>query len=175
MYWSKSRMFLGRMDLLLVSNPDRFPSYKILQDEKKKCYLNNIRVSETSADVPLQALLNHTVERLITVQENVLLSLPNEELSKLHLITKWGFDGSSGHSSYKQAFHGSEASDSSVFITTIVPLRLVCDPNSKNSKIIWQNPRPSSTRYCRPLKITFVKESKEISVAEKNRVDAEIQ
>ncbi|CAH0555106.1 unnamed protein product [Brassicogethes aeneus] len=47
-------------------------------------------------------------------------------------------------------------------------LRLVCDPDSKKS--IWQNPRPPSRRYCKPLKITFVKESNEIFVAEKNRV-----
>ncbi|CAH1107348.1 unnamed protein product [Psylliodes chrysocephalus] len=79
------------------------------------------------------------------------------------------------HSSYKQAFHGFQASDSSVFITSIVPLRLVCDTDSNNSKIVWQNPRPSSTRYCRPLKIAIIKESSEVSVAEKNRVDTEIQ
>lgn len=161
--------------IIRQSNPDRFPSYKVLQAEKKKCYPNDIKVNETSAQVPLQALLNHTVERLITVQENVLSLLSNEELGKLQLMTKWGFDGSSGHSSYKQAFHGSQASDSAVFITSIVPLRLVCDPDGRNQKIVWQNPRPSSTRYCRPLKIAFMKESSEVSVAEKNRVDTEIQ
>lgn len=52
--------------LIRKSNPDRFPSYKILQYEKKKSYPNDIIVSETSAEVPLQALLNHTTERLLT-------------------------------------------------------------------------------------------------------------
>ncbi|CAH1109005.1 unnamed protein product [Psylliodes chrysocephalus] len=161
--------------LIRQSNPGRFPSYKILQAEKTKCYPNNIKVSKTFAKVLLQDLFNHTVERLISVQESVISSLNNEQVEKLQLMTKWGFHGSSGHSSYKQAFHGFQASDSSVFITSIVPLRLVCNPDSNNSKIVWQNPRPSSTRYCRPLKIAFIKESSEVSVAEKNRVDTEIQ
>lgn len=85
------------------------------------------------------------------------------------MYTKWGFDGSSGHSSYKQVFHGIEASDSAVFITSIVPIRIVL-----GEKVVWQNPTPSSTRYCRPLKIEFIKESSEVSIAEKNRVTEEI-
>lgn len=91
-------------------------------------------------------------------------------MDQLCLYSKWGFDGSSGHSSYKQAFHGSDASDSAVFITCVVPIRLVC-----GTKIIWQNPSPASTVYCRPLKIQFKKESTELSIAEKTRVENEIQ
>lgn len=85
------------------------------------------------------------------------------------MFTKWGFDGSSGHSSYKQAFHGSDASDASVFITSIVPLRLVY-----GEIIIWQNPRPGSTRYCRPLKIEFAKETL-VSIRIKKNVDDQIK
>lgn len=83
----------------------------------------------------------------------------------------WGFNDDPGYSSYMQAFHGSESSDSSVFITSLVSLWLACDPDGEHSKIIWQNPRRSSTRYYRPLKIAFIKDSTEISVAEKSRVD----
>lgn len=39
--------------------------------------------------------------------------------------SKWRFDGSSGHSSYKQEFHDVEASNSSVFITTLVAVYIV--------------------------------------------------
>lgn len=136
--------------------------------EKQRCYPNkeHTKISSTSAEVQLQALLNHTMKHLITVQESGIVSLNNVVLKKLCFISKWGFDGSSGHSSYKQYFHGSEASDWTVFITSIVPVRLTCDPDSKNPKIKWQNPRPSSTRYCRPLKIVFLKESTKVSVAE---------
>lgn len=152
--------------------PKIFPSYKVIQESKKKCYPHpeNMSISETVSYTNLQSLLNLTVNRLVTVQESVIRTLRPEELKTITLYSKWGFDGSSGHSSYKQAFHGLDADDSSVFITCVVPLRLV-----SGEKIIWQNPRPSSTRYCRPLKIEFVKESAAVSTAEKRRVDSEIK
>lgn len=157
-------------DVVRDSAPQTFPSYKTVQAAKTFCYPNNIQISETSASVPLQDLLDHTAQRLILSIESVIKTLQETELINLNLFTKWGFDGSSGHSSYKQAFYGPEASDSAVFITCIVPVRLVSD-----TRVIWQNPSPASTAHCRPLKIQFVKESKEISVAEKNRVDLEIR
>ncbi|XP_017473241.1 PREDICTED: uncharacterized protein LOC108364163 [Rhagoletis zephyria] len=152
--------------------PERFPSYTAVQLAKKQCYpkSDSMRVCESSVELDLQALLNHTVERLVLLQNSVIDSLNKKELSELCLYTKWGFDGSSGHSSYKQAFHGTEATDSSVLITSIVPLRLEC-----GEKIIWQNPRPSSTRFCRPLKIEFIKETAITSKLEHDRVSEEIK
>lgn len=96
--------------------------------------------------------------------------MEDAELDNQKLYTKWGFDGSSGHSTYKQGFHGVEASDSACSITSIVPLRL-----TSGTKIIWQNPRPGSKRYCRPVKIEFIKESTTVSKAEKARVDNEME
>ena len=157
-------------DVVRESAPQVFPSYKAVQAAKKSCYPSNINATETFASVPLQDLLDHTAQRLILSIEAVIETLQETELTKLYLLTKWGFDGSSGHNPYKQAFHGSEASDSAVFITCIVPVRLISD-----TRIIWQNPTPASTAYCRPLRIQFMKESKEVSVAEKNRVDQEIK
>ncbi|EFN79442.1 hypothetical protein EAI_11831, partial [Harpegnathos saltator] len=56
--------------------------------------------------IKLQALLDHTVnriiDRIIEMQKDVLLSLHPNVWSKLILISKWGCDGSSGHSMYKQ-------------------------------------------------------------------------
>lgn len=106
----------------------------------------------------------------MSIKTTDLNSSDNEELSKMTLYTKWGFDGSSGHSAYKQAFHDNNASDSSVFITSIVPLKLFCE-----NKTIWQNPRPSSTRFCRPLKIEFMKEDVNSIKLEKERVETEIK
>ncbi|XP_030766971.1 uncharacterized protein LOC115890777 [Sitophilus oryzae] len=168
----EAKLSRHQYNVIRMSDPEKFPSYKNVQEAKKLCYPNAdaIKISETSAEVKLQALLDHTVQRLLIVQESVIDSLSEEELNQLSLFTKWGFDGSSGHSSYKQAFHGSEASDAAIFITSIVPIRLVC-----KSKVIWQNPRPSSPRYCRPLKIQFIKESVEVSITQKNEVDDEIR
>ncbi|KAK5648374.1 hypothetical protein RI129_003266 [Pyrocoelia pectoralis] len=159
-------------NIIRMSAPEKFPSYKIVQAAKKECDPNRefITVTSTCAEVALQALLDHTVNRLVLTLEPVIDSLNDEELEQLCLFLKWGFDGSSGHSSYKQAFHGLEASDSAVFITCLVPIRLVC-----GEKIVWQNPRPASTRYCRPLKIEFIKESNDISIIEKKRIDDQIK
>lgn len=157
-------------DVVRTSAPDRFPSYKVVQGAKKNCYPENIKATETSVEVPLQDLLNHTVHRLLqSIEEVVATHIVDSELDQLCLFTKWGFDGSSGHSSYKQAFCGTDATDSAVFITCMVPVRLTC-----KKKLIWQNPSPASTVYCRPIKMEFIKESTQLSLAEKTRVDNEI-
>jgi hypothetical protein len=41
-----------------------------------------------------------------------------ENLQKLSLITKWWFDGSSGHSEYKRKFINSSINDASIFLTS---------------------------------------------------------
>jgi hypothetical protein len=57
-----------------------------------------------------------------------------------------------------------------VSMTRIVPLQLVY-----GEKIVWQNPRPGSMRYCRSLKIEFVKETTVISINEKRNSDNQIK
>ena len=61
----------------------------------------------------------------------------------LTLIYKWGCDGSSGHSTYKQKFSEEEnmyQQDNNLFVISMVPLRL-----SNGTDIVWQNPQPSVT------------------------------
>lgn len=157
-------------DIIRKSAPEKFPAYKTVQAAKKLCYPKDITVTETSASVKLQALLDHTTERLCLTLESVIEHLQTEELNHLCLLSKWGFDGSSGHSSYKQAFYDLEASDSAVFITCLVPLRL-----TSGEAIVWQNPRPGSTRFCRPVKIEFIKESTNASIAEKTNMEEQIK
>ena len=82
------------------------------------------------------------------------------------LVVKWGCDGSSGHSVYSQPFSSPEISDAALFLTSLVPLRL----HGKENKISWQKPNPSSNRFCRPLRFEFVKETKEVTLAEVNQV-----
>lgn len=55
------------------------------------------------------------------------------------MISKWGFNGSSGNSEYKQKL-GNESSDASVFITSFVPIQIICYQSVSQSKIVWQNP-----------------------------------
>lgn len=70
---------------------------------KKKCYPQpeDIKVTSTYAEVSLQALFGHTVERLFFVQKPVIDSLQENELDKFILYSEWGLMVSSGHSSPK--------------------------------------------------------------------------
>jgi hypothetical protein len=66
-----------------------------------------------------------------------------------------GYDGTKGFQMYKQTKFGG-SSDKSMLVTSIVPLSLVNDTSYKN---VWQNPVYSSTRYCRPIRIQYIKET----------------
>ncbi|KAF2887913.1 hypothetical protein ILUMI_18260, partial [Ignelater luminosus] len=80
------------------------PSYNNVIKAKRKCYPDeqSIVVTDNSAELNLQPLLDHTVSRIAQMQENVLLSCKNEcaELD-LKMIYKWGSESSGSHSSYK--------------------------------------------------------------------------
>lgn len=151
-----------KYNIIRSKAPQVFPSYKVIQQTKKTCYPSNIITSQTSVSVGLQDLLDHTILRLLhSIDEDLITNLEDQELS---LITKWGFDGTTGHTQYKQAFLDYSVSDSHALITALVPL-LLCFKD----KIIWQNPKPSSTRYCRPLKIKYIKEYNDVVIRQKKR------
>ncbi|KAF2888905.1 hypothetical protein ILUMI_17268, partial [Ignelater luminosus] len=75
-------------------------------------------------------------------------------------IYKWGCDGAAGQQNYKQRFVDSDHNhdDSFMFVVSCRPIRLV----DENDTILWQNNRPSSTKFCRPIKITFQKETEPV-------------
>lgn len=76
------------------------------------------------------------------------------------MFTKWGCDGSSDQSGYKQSFNqiqDGNISDEYMFMISMVPLCLT----STDQNVIWNNDRPSSTRYCRAIKFEYVKETAE--------------
>ncbi|EFN75999.1 hypothetical protein EAI_13213, partial [Harpegnathos saltator] len=79
---------------------DIYPNYHKILNAKTLCYPENIVITETSAQVQLQSLLDHTVSRLVNVSQLVLDSINPTLLQKAELLLKWGFDGSSGQSLY---------------------------------------------------------------------------
>lgn len=132
-----------------------------------------VSVQQDKVEVALQALLNHTSERLIDLQQSVILQYVNSTESSLietMLLCSWGFDGSSGHSQYKQNFKSTESdsnlTDANLFATTLIPLRLL----SKNNDILWNNRASQSARFCRPIKIQTIKESIPLSLSQKANV-----
>ena len=149
---------------------DLFPPYSTVLEEKKNCYPNDITVSEFTAQVSLQNLLNHTSSRLIEYLIPVIRRIIDEDevengqIYEAQLITKWGFDSSTGQAIYKQSVQGETSEnvcEDSLFLSSVVPLNFAISDN-----LIWRNDTPSSRHFCRPMKLQYVKETAEFSVAE---------
>ena len=143
---------------------------------KKECYPRDISIRQVSAEQPLQSLLDHTSQRLIlndSVKEKLVSTLiqkPNESLEDMQLKCKWGFDGSTGQSRYKQRFNEHGFSDKNLFSTMLVPLEL-----TYRSTVIWSNPVSSSTRFCRPIKLLYESENSDLVRAERSRVENQVK
>lgn len=92
------------------------------------------------------------------------------------MISKWGFDGASSQSQYKQKYSDVDCSeendDSSIFLTSVVPIVLHVENQHENK--YWENIKPSSTALCRPLKLAFKRESEEYTLQLKEEIDEEI-
>lgn len=164
---------LSRRQYEIVRNTNKkyYPCYSLIQKEKLKCYppKSSITVTETIAEVNLQDLLNHTVTRLFTYLKENLSRLTEEERESLELIYKWGCDGSQ-QSQFKQKMQNEDSTDSNIFQSCLVPLQLKC-----GKKIVWQNPTPSSPRYCRPIRIRFAKESTDLTNEEIDYILSKIE
>ena len=161
----------------LNHNCNIYSSYEKVREAKNECFPMNITINEYKAEVPLQNLLDHTITRLIKCQEEVIHQQfsSNDEIVHVKgtLICKWGFDGSTGQSIYKQKFSTNTSnpiSEGSVLFTSLVPLDLSID-----DILIWRNPTPSSTRYCRPISMEYIKETAEVSLQLKNDIDNQIK
>ncbi|KAF2880792.1 hypothetical protein ILUMI_25380 [Ignelater luminosus] len=102
-------------------------------------------------------------QKRFAIQE-VLDQCTQEEMEYMELITKWGCDDSQ-QSQFQQTFFDISSDDSNIFQSSLVPLRLQVNIRS-HKKILWQNPTPSSTRFCRPIRIRFLHEIVDITKEE---------
>lgn len=78
------------------------------------------------------------------------------------LILSYGFDGSTGHSLLKQKCVANTLESSDKII-------------SSAGDNIWVNRTPQSVRFCRPLKVEFVKETKEHILTENHNINNQIK
>ncbi|KYN21922.1 hypothetical protein ALC57_05694, partial [Trachymyrmex cornetzi] len=92
-----------------------FPSYKHVEKAKKMCYPPDfyVNITETSAEVKLQIVLDKTIARILKLQEDVIRNINPAHVKNVKLYCKWGCDGSSGQSVYKQKFSEDGKSDES--------------------------------------------------------------
>lgn len=147
-----------------------YPSWNNVLLAKQACYPNSnaITVNDTAAEIDLENLLHLTASRICQLQSEVIRNCSSDQLT---LLCKWGIDGSSGQSNYRQLVK-SDNDDSSVLIISFVPLQL--RDSKDNTTILWQNPVPSSTRFCRPIKFIFCKETPEVTVTETDKIQRQI-
>lgn len=120
-----------------AKNVELFPHYSTLQEATKECYpvIDEERdVTDISAEIKLQPLLDHTSTRLLESLDKDVL----DGSATYELICKWGCDGSSGQTTYKQILqvgenHEDDITDANCFMMSLVPLRLVVEGDPKRS------------------------------------------
>ncbi|CAH0381175.1 unnamed protein product [Bemisia tabaci] len=160
---------------------DIFPPYNYVLEEKKKCMPGNdaIKITEISGEISLQALLDITTNRLLeaewTKYESSLINHRTDNPHTLHFLWKYGFDGSSNQSEYNQKFSEEfkDSSDKNLFVICAVPLILRA-ANGQPGGIFWQNPKPASPQYCRPIKFIFKKEEDDFVLDQLASLESEI-
>ena len=161
---------------------DLYPTYNDIRKAKDNCYPENISVEDYSASIPLKDLMSHTVNRLCEVQKPVIkqiLQTSIQQVTRMTLRCKAGFDGATGQSIYKQGLSVDSDDrqlkiEGSLFITCLVPLDLSAF-HGHEKITVWRNHKSSSTAYCRPLRFAFKKESRETVLEEDSYLKEQIQ
>ncbi|PZC81527.1 hypothetical protein B5X24_HaOG212451 [Helicoverpa armigera] len=153
-----------------------YPSHYRVQFAKKMCYPDEqLHVTEREASVSLHSLLLHTIRRIIKACDTKITEYFNQNYKDIVYCIfegSWGFDGSTGQSVYKQNFkNGNDKDENCLFATTFIPLYL----KTNDGFVLWSNPSPQSFRFCRPVKIQYREETKELILEEKTRVEDEIK
>ena len=94
-------------------NASIYPLYSDILLARKECYPDGIIFSEQSAEIKLQSLLDHTITRFFQMDSIItqIMQLENNDKIKGILSCKWGFDGASGQSEYKQKFDNDSSKD----------------------------------------------------------------
>lgn len=118
---------------------DILPPRNEVREAKVECrpLKEAISIHQIEVEVSFQALLNHTSERVIKLQREVIIrniERTNSTVIEAVLLCSLGFDGSLENSEYKQCCTSevSNVGDGNLFATTLIPLRLL----SKNNDIL---------------------------------------
>ncbi|KAF2889404.1 hypothetical protein ILUMI_16769, partial [Ignelater luminosus] len=98
------------------------------------------------------------------IHPEVLDHCTQEEIEYVKLVTIWVCDGSQ-QSQFQQTFFDIPSDDSNIFHSSLAILQLQVNIRS-HKNILWQNPTPSSTRFCRPIRIRFLHEIVDITKKE---------
>jgi hypothetical protein len=167
----------SQYEIIHRESPSRFPPYNVIGAVKKTCSPPGEFIEETGSkiSVKMQALMENTAKRIIKIVDGEIIEYLDAnglDSTELVLLSSWGMDGSTGYSQYHQALPEGCKDDSDVFSSTLTPVRLFMHNNQK--QIMWFNPMPQSIRFCRPIMLEFIKESKEVILATKKELEKEM-
>lgn len=151
---------------------DIYSTYDQILQAKQSTRPPGIIIEENVAYVSYQNIINHTSKGIVELEDisicNVLL---NRENGKFIIIYNSGFDTSTGYSKHNQKFESMNKVDDSLILTVLIPLQLL----DKTGNILWMNPLPHSTRFVRPVKMEFGKETKTKVLEMKADIDTQLQ
>ena len=146
------------------SGADIWPAYSYVQEAKSRLKPENISVDENEAFVPLQDILEHTMNRMLASNPFLLQTMENlaqENGCALEatLFYKIGFDSSGSHKTTQQTnSEGDHRGSNSIMASQMAPLRLVTVIGSDEISL-FDYPGPNSPHSCRPLRLAFEKEN----------------
>jgi len=175
------KMTKSQYDTLCTYNEQLFgsksyPPYSKVAIAKKRCYPEGIVITDKGASIEVQSLFDHTIRRLVSsLNPEILRPSRNKTLV---LYSKWGMDGATSQQVVQQKWTKEKKAtisitdvsatvgqqnflDQAVFLISFVPLQL-----SHNDEKVWVNDRPSSVKYCRPIKFEFTPETSENTLKE---------
>ena len=148
-------------------------------DAKLESRPKEVEITDQSAVVPLQQLLNHTLARILKKdprieQEMIKLASHNSDQLSVMFTFKLGFDGSGSHHRHMQPDNQGDLPDVKCLIASqMVPLLLESSSLSQNQKL-WESSIPNSPHACRPIRLSFEKENNENVIQEYCRLKDEL-
>ena len=161
----------------LVNRSKRIlPPYFWLEAEKLKCRPPGVEANPHEVKVPLQSLLDHTVQRLLEFQDiqeqlDRLTAMNDGDPPYLELIFKYGFDGTTV-GKFKQ-LSDDLVDPGKLFASNLVILQLVTFVKGRIF-ILYDNGLCNSSVSVRAIHHQYVKETTEVVKMEDERLEAEI-
>jgi hypothetical protein len=170
--------YLSMKTASALSSANIWPNYNKILKAKAQCRPDGIVINELNASVPIQNLLDHTTRRILLADAAVIekmkeLADKNKGNLEIQLYFKFGFDGCGSFNTNMQKDTTGKVPDASTLVTSqLVPLQAVVLGDEK--LIIHNNPMPNNANACRPIRLSYEKESQDNIRTEASRLQAEV-
>jgi hypothetical protein len=140
-----------------------YPSFHVVKAVKEEWYRSKRKIHnyKSLVEVYLQVLVDRTASRIIMAQKMPEILFWTTFL-KDSVSFRNGFAMEALETANKKQRSLEDASDSDIFVTSVVPLKMYSRKTSGDKFILWHNPTPSE-RYCLPMRIQFKKETDEVA------------